>query len=43
MEGFLYFTPVPKNAGWIRGAAVKVVLTATKSRESLAMTIPLSQ
>jgi hypothetical protein len=43
MEGFLYFTPVPKNAEWIRGAAVKVDLTATKTHESLAMTIPLSQ
>ncbi|MGA2751057.1 MAG: hypothetical protein ABSG59_20000 [Verrucomicrobiota bacterium] len=43
MEGFLYFTPVPKNPGWIRGAAVKVNLTETKTRQPLVMSIPLSQ
>lgn len=43
MKGFIYYSPVPKNAAWPRGAKMKINLTETKSHESVSTTIPLSQ
>ncbi len=43
MEGFIYFQPVPKDAGWARGATLRINLTDTKSHGPVSMAIPLSQ
>jgi hypothetical protein len=43
MEGFIYYTPVPKTGLWDRGATMKINLTDTKSHETLSMTLPLSE
>jgi hypothetical protein len=43
MEGFIYFSPLPQNIHWERGAAMKVTLIDVRSHQPLAMTVPLSQ
>ena len=43
MEGFIYYTPVPTAGSWARGARMKINLTDTKSRETLSLTVPLSE
>jgi hypothetical protein len=42
MEGFIYFTPVKKGTDWTRTTAVSVNLTETRTRQMLALSIPLS-
>lgn len=42
MKGFIYYSPVPKNAVWSRGAKMKISLLETKCHESVSTIIPLS-
>ena len=42
MEGFVYFKPVKKGEDWSRTAAVKIILTETKTQQMMTLNIPLS-
>ncbi len=43
MEGFIYYTPVPKGRDWTEGATMKVDFTETKTLLATEVSIPLSR
>lgn len=42
VAGFIYFMPVKKGEDWTRTAAVKIMLTETKTRQPIELSIPFS-